>query len=343
MTTSDILREVTEHQIYCRYWISDFKLRKKYISPIRQERNASFNVYEKGGKLLFKDYGGESGDVWKFVQLITHTYSFKDVVDRIAQDFGLSKEKKEFTSSEKKNYWRSQIPFVDFIFRKQYEFVEKEFPNMGMQIDFWTKSGITHDILQEYDTRNLQSFTLITPEGNYKTEAVPFRPLYVYVCNEKEKIYKFYNPKALNKKSKFKTNRSPYDRLFGMDQITSFQDVIAFTAGEKDSLSLFANTKIRGVCTIAESTLPTQEQINWLEENCNFIVVLYDNDVPGVKATNKLIDIYPQVIPVRLSEISLVKDVSDYCEECIKYSKRNELYELIQNTIERHIIQSIAY
>jgi DNA primase len=113
--------------------------------------------------------------------------------------------------------------------------------------------------------------------------------------------------------------------------------------GDRDGLSLFANTGIRPVCACSESTYPNEDQVEDLQSMCNFICVLYDNDDAGRKMTARLLDKYPYFIPINISEITNCNDISDYCEWCLKNEQKNQLTTLINEALERYILQSIAY
>ena len=86
-----ILDKISEIEIFERYLGMNIKLGKAMVSPLRDEKNASFNIYQnETGSVYYKDFGDERGDCFKFVMELFNC-SFPDALKLIASDFGIEK------------------------------------------------------------------------------------------------------------------------------------------------------------------------------------------------------------------------------------------------------------
>ena len=62
VSKENILRLVSEEEIFRHFLGYDFKIGKTYKSPLREDNNPSFNVYYNPyGELRFKDFNGYQG------------------------------------------------------------------------------------------------------------------------------------------------------------------------------------------------------------------------------------------------------------------------------------------
>lgn len=93
ITPEQIRRQKSEFEIFS-FYLSPYtkgrvlKKGQKILSPLRPEKNPSFNIYESKGRWYFKDFGGEQGDVIKLV-MILFNLSFPQALTKIYQDFNL--------------------------------------------------------------------------------------------------------------------------------------------------------------------------------------------------------------------------------------------------------------
>ena len=326
LSKEDILAKVSVHDIQ-RHFAGQYQIDKLYKCPFHNERSASFHFMEKGG-LKYKCFGcGTSGDIFKYIMHI-HACNFKESLALIAKEFLL-----DDSIPEKKKKYKSKAPHVNIGIRKEFMWQERPFPEFGEQIEFWTKYGITRDILSEYDVRNINWYTFKGKAGQtlFK-EARSFDPIFGYFHESKGPV-KFYRPNTIDKKwNKWSGNTMEFD-VWGQRQITKRQEVIIWTAGEKDGLSLYANTGIRGVNSNSESALPPSHKYEEVRSMCNHVFVLYDNDEAGEKSAIRMKLKFGTPI-LNLSTITGEKDISRYYEQLNKSnSYENKIQSLVSDAI----------
>ena len=95
VTTNKKLITSIPEEALVRFYFGDFKIKKKYKSPLRSDKHPSFNwFYTHGGKLYCKDLStGESYSTIDFIKkLFNKTYH--EVVDMILEDFQSNKVSK---------------------------------------------------------------------------------------------------------------------------------------------------------------------------------------------------------------------------------------------------------
>ncbi len=93
ITPEQIRKQKSEYEIFTFYLSPYTKGRvlkngEKFLSPLRVEKNPSFNIYEYNGRWYFKDYGGEQGDVIKLV-MILFNLNFPQALLKIYHDLNL--------------------------------------------------------------------------------------------------------------------------------------------------------------------------------------------------------------------------------------------------------------
>lgn len=87
----DIINEIGEINIF-RYYVPNLKINQVSLSVFRKENHPSFLVYEKEGKIKYKDFGScnYKGDC---IDLVCQLYSLNkhEAIIKIQEDFGLLK------------------------------------------------------------------------------------------------------------------------------------------------------------------------------------------------------------------------------------------------------------
>lgn len=331
-----ILSQISEEDIFQKYF-GQFKLKKMYKSPLRDDDDTpSFNIYKTpSGRLYFKDFGGEFGDCFDFV-CEDQGVDFRGALGIIAQDFQLLNKTDVKVYRGKR---RESIPYVEIVTsRLHFDYRAKPFPYFGQQIDFWAEGGITLEVLEEYNTRNVEWFTYIN-KNNRKIvhRAKLFDPIYAYEYGDG--VVRFYRPKAKDKRLKWAGNTRFCD-IFGLDQIKERVPVCGILAGQKDSMAQWANIGIRAVCTASESTWLTAEAFERIQAKSDKQFVLYDNDPPskqypegqGLHFAKKISKEYG-IPALDYRDITTQKDTFAYFKHIIKTGEREQLSALIYSSV----------
>lgn len=326
MDKEDILNTVSEEEIF-RHFFGEFKLRTLYKSPLRQEKNASFNIYKSATGLRYKDFGGDQGDVFDFI-MKKEGVNFTGALNLITNAFNLGRER----PIKRALKFRSSAPMIDIAVRKRIVWQEKPFPEYGEQISFWEKYGITIDLLKEYNTYNVEWCKFLSNKLKPVTRtAKPFFPIYVYKYDDDPEVLRFYEPKQPKGALKFYGNTRMYD-IFGLNQIKEKVPLAGLVAGQKDAMSVYANTGIRCISLNSETTSLSDDIYQQMLEKADRWFVLYDNDRTGMEEMKKIYKTHKLDI-VDISKITPLNDSSLYFENIIKNEEEQKLTKLIYDTI----------
>jgi hypothetical protein len=314
-----ILHEASEIEIFERYLGVQIKLGRAMVSPLRQEKHPSFNVYqsESNGKIYYKDFGDERGDCFKFVMEL-HGCTFPEALQLVAQDLGIDTSKKEDLSGIRRMAKKIRIPQMHVNPRKVLPYARLEWNELLMTL--WNKGGVRLEVLQEYNTWPVEKIKIPKRDGSgsfilYSKDTDP-----MYCFDYEDGVKKFYRPKAPDKKYKFISNLRKGD-IFGLKQLKDHvqktgkkERLVMICAGQKDCLSLFGNTGIRGIALNSESAGISSEFFVELMQYAENILVCYDNDETGIKHAQKVKDEIgiDNIDLGLLAPANIVNDIFDY-------------------------------
>jgi hypothetical protein len=169
-----ILRSVDDLDIFYKYLGGEIPLGKAIKSPIRDEKNPSFNIYRaKNGRIYYNDFAGSRGDCFDFVKNI-YGVSFPDAVKIIAGDFGIT------SRSRIKRKRIKKIPKLILQKRKEVSYIERA--GDPYEFDYWNQYGIFKHHLDSYlikRAKSVQFGTYEDSENPYVLEHQFGDPLYV--------------------------------------------------------------------------------------------------------------------------------------------------------------------
>lgn len=326
MTKEDILDRVSEEDLF-RHFFGDFKLGKLYKSPLRNEQIPSFNIYKGVTGLRYKDFGGEQGDIFQFI-MEKESVNFTGSLALIVNEFNLDRE----TVVKRVKKYKSKATYVDIAIRKRFVWQAKEWPEFGEQIHFWEKYGITLELLKEYDTYNVEWCKFRSNNDKLVTRtARPFFPIYVYKYDDDPEVLRFYEPKETKGKMKFYGNTRSYD-IFGLKQIKDKVPLAGLVAGQKDALSIYANTGIRCCALPSESAKLTDDHYQQMLEKAERWFILYDNDKTGMRKAQGISEEFKLDL-VNIADITKLNDASLYFEDLLKKQIPEQLTQLIHDSI----------
>lgn len=266
------------------------------INPFYNDTKGSLSINYNNGKYLFNDFGEQSysGDVFDFTGFyynLNPKSELQQILINACKDLGLYRlliEKETKKSGIKELIGREK--FLEF------------------ELDYWASYGISLDILQKF---NVVSVDYLLLSKNFKLFSKKQNPIFAY---KTENCYKVYQP--LSKKYKFNWfPKKKIDTPFGNEQLPENSDLLLITGGEKDVLTL---SSLGFSAITLNSETQTNIEKSLLEELRNrfkTIAVLYDIDETGQKSAEQLASQYGFrviILPKKLSELSLGKDVSDY-------------------------------
>ena len=282
-----------------------------------RDKVPSMFIYQDGGKYKFKDFSsGFQGDQVELVRyLFNYDARFK-ATNRIITDY--------------QEYLKHNAPAVrgPIQFHDKFKVVDFEMRHWNtLDQKYWTQFKIGSSILSQYNVVPLEFFTMSKTEIDDSVTSYRFsRPyVYGYFRNDGE-LYKIYMPKIPEKKFIKIQNYTQ-----GMDQLQYDSKYLLIVSSLKDLLS-FKKLGIGNIECIApdsENTMIGESVINKLREKYSKIIVLFDNDEPGIKAAQRYQDKYniPHVI------LDMSKDLSDSVRDHGIEPVRDKLLSLLKQTV----------
>jgi len=337
----DVLSKISEYDIF-RYYIGrDFKLGVAMLSPFREEKHASFNVFMSDkGKMLFKDFGYASekesiGDCFDLVKRI-YNVNFHEAVNIIKSDFNLQENKIE-----------RRTKYSEIIIKK--EPIEKQQP-VNFEVDYHDKK-ISFEILlaffKDYTIGSISSFIYSLIEKDYIRTASHIRfvsrqnhnieikhkkdsPIFVYKYNN-EKV-RFYRP---NQKRLKHFGNIPGDEFFLQNyyEVCDKVDFFIITGGQKDAITLnVLMSNSFATCNGSESSeinynYITDQYISGKLTNDN-VIVFYDDDKVGLKNSIKISKMlgckyvdFAKLKETILEKVLTVECIDDYFDDKTRLSE----------------------
>ena len=312
LTKELILEKVSEEAIFEHYGVPIKK--GLFCSKLRQDHKPTVGFYRnKRGRLIIKDFGSDfSGDCFAYVMALFNV-SYYMALQIVANDFGIierpdlkvnkPKIKPTGTKFEEQKSAIIQVQTREF---KQSE------------LDWWGRYGISKSTLTNYrvypiDAVWLNGYLFYTNTSN--------QPVFGYFGGIKDGIeqWRIYWPKR--KIGRFISNWKS-TQIQGVNMMPTQGDYIVITKSLKDVMCLH-EFGIPAIAPCSENLFLTETQYNRIKEHFHRIYILYDNDLPGVKATNKIHKQFPEVRCLLLNRKD-AKDFSDY-RKVFGYKKTLEL------------------
>jgi len=274
ITKDGILEYSTE--IFRYYFQSDFIEGKYYLSPLRKEKGASFNIYmnRRKGYLVYKDWGGTFGNAIDFVMRLNNM-EFAKAMIQIVDDLRLP-----FATSVKE--FKEPIKFQRKIISRK---ISKLLPNLIGTIDnpiydetdinYWSRMFIPVSYLPYHNIYSINSYII----GNIEIRREINKPIYIFIEIYKSKLYyKLYAPKG-NHKNKWKSTMTHVasNIYHNIKKIPKYGNLLIITKSVKDNviLSYLGYNVISGQ---GEEIPLNAELINKLKKRYKKIILFYDND-----------------------------------------------------------------
>ena len=308
ITKELILRHVSEETLMEHYLGLPVK-KGMYRSPLREDKEPTCSFdRDKYGRLIFKDFNGSFyGDAFEVVKAMYHV-PYYEALNIIANDFGiieiprLQKHEKiiEYSNTRFEESGTSNI---------QIEIK----PFSEAELNWWASFGITPEILKQYNVYSCKSVFL---NGSYLTSSSDSDYIFAYYRGKIDGIdyFRIYFP--MRTKYRFLSNWTA-NMLQGAKQLPLYGDLLVITKSMKDVMTL-RSFGINAIAPISETLFLTEEQWEKVKKRFKKVVLLYDNDLPGIKNMNKIrkrFGIDCIWIPRKYS-----KDISDFRK---KYGRKN--------------------
>ncbi|WP_455538346.1 DNA primase [Terrisporobacter sp.] len=329
------------------------------LCPFHSEKTGSFHVNQK--KQIYKCFGcGEGGDVINFIMKIENL-DFIDAVKLLAEKNGiefktnLSKADKEKMESIKlmqdihlqsarfyfSNLTKSKNAGYDYLKRRGLS--DKIIKKFGLGYSLYSWHSLMDYLLSiGYEKKDLVKSGLVTHKENDDKYYDRFRnrvmfPIFDYrgnVIGFGGRVLDDSLPKYLNSPDSLLFNKR--FNLYGLNYAKKsiINDTLILVEGYMDLISLYEHGIENVVATLG--TALTDEQGKLIKRYASTVVISYDSDEAGVKATLRAIDILrKQNINVKILNLKDCKDPDDF----IKQYKKEGFLQAIEDSVSHIVFQ----
>lgn len=322
LTKEDILKHLTQEEIYSFYIGTEIKSGTRINSPLREDFVPSFSLfYHKTNRnsLMYYDFATkDSGDVVVFVSKLFGITYYQALV-KIAYDFNLT-----------------GLNLVNDATRKHYQTIKKVVQKDQVSIGikrrnwkvrdkkFWSQFGISKETLIKY---NVYPISYVFFNGNaYKADYLA----YAYVeFKDNIPTYKIYQP--MNKEFKW-INNANYSIHQGYVQLPDKGELLIITKSYKDLMSIHDVCGIPAIGLQSESVMMKDSVMEEYKSRFEKVVCLFDNDKAGVELSKQFSEHF-NVPYFLMPEIKNVTDFSDLVKARGEDFARNTLNKKLKETI----------
>jgi len=312
----NILALINSYDIFKKYIVGFVDVGRAFKSELRADKKPTCVVFKGNTDLLYKDYAVTGAlNCFSYV-MQRYSCNYFEALEIVNRDFALD------LVSDMPSY--EYTPTASTIYNVDISKIETTPADIKIRArkwnnfdkEFWnTQYELTVKELEVGRVYPLDAFWL----NNMYFRADSTAYGYYQGFRDGRELWKIYQP--YNVKAKFFTNIGP-DDYQGYDQLPETGDRLIITKSYKDVLVL-RRLGIPAINPPSESSTIKQEFYDALLLRFKKVVLLFDNDTPGIKSAiklNSLIGIPYFILPQD------TKDCADYVK---KYN-----YELLTNYID---------
>ncbi len=318
LNKEEILKRVSYWSLWS-YYIHGVELRKKFLSPLRTEKDPSATLFiAYDGSILLKDFKLGVYTIWTFLKE-KYNLTYQEVLLTINNDFDLKLTSKKLIK-----------PTMNFYGIEQKIKIHKDNPDTKISIkkrewnqydkEYWGQYCLDLEFLTKRHVIPLQNFW-VNDKLVYWYNA--YNPSYCYDF-KKDKKRKIYSP--YSKEYKFCRNVNN-DVWQGEEFLPWVDEILIITKSYKDVLVL-EKLGYNSVAPQSESICFDDIKMSTYKKRFKTIYLLYDNDETGKKYSKINCDKH-DLIPIFIPEESSCKDTSDY----IKSNGKSKTINLINTLI----------
>ena len=295
-----------------REWVFEYYLNlKEKLTGQNVKILSAFNSNDKvpsmfvyfdlgSGEYKFKDFSsGKQGDHINLVMDLFSLPSYSHAIERVIHDYELYIKD------------NSIIPLIEHQIHDKFKVVDYEIRHWtNLDQAYWTGFKIGSKLLDYYNVSPLEFFTMEKTELDGTVTSIKFDKKYVYGYFRKDgSLYKIYMPKTPDKKFIKVENY-----IQGTDQLVPRKDDTLFITSSLKDLMCFVKLGISGTQGIApdsENSIISTTAIGMLKSRFRKVIVLFDNDDPGIAAAQK----YKERYGFDYIVLDMEKDLSDSVKE----------------------------
>ena len=319
ITKELILSRFSEEQLM-EYYLHIPVKKGLFRSPLRRDKQPTCSFYRnKSGTLIFKDFAtGQHLNIFNVVQSIFRCDYFESL-RIIANDFGIVRDNALHKNPGKINLNPIKIKDKEI---SKIQIEVQEFTDS--ELKWWGRYGISKDILKRFDVYSCKHVFL---NDQLFAESQQHCPIFGYYGKKYQglELWRCYFPKRTS--FRFITNW-PSKKIQGYDQLPKKGKLLVITKSMKDSMCLYS-CGITACAPNSENLFIPDKVLEDLKNRFENIVVLYDNDRPGLYNMAKIRKEHPELTYVFIPKRYGSKDISDFYKD----HGRKETLNLIKTFI----------
>ena len=319
ITKKLILSRFSEEQLM-EYYLHIPVKKGLFRSPLRRDKQPTCSFYRnKSGTLIFKDFAtGQHLNVFDVVQSIFRCDYFESL-RIIANDFGIVQDNTLHKNPGKINLNPIKIKDKEI---SKIQIEVQEFTDS--ELKWWGKYGISKDILKRFDVYSCKHVFL---NDQLFAKSQQHCPIFGYYGKKYQglELWRCYFPKRTS--FRFITNW-PSKKIQGYVQLPKKGKLLVITKSMKDSMCLYS-CGITACAPNSENLFIPDKVLEDLKNRFENIVVLYDNDKPGLYNMAKIRKEHPELTYVFIPKRYGSKDISDFYKD----HGRKETLNLIKTFI----------
>lgn len=301
--TKEYLLERYSEETYFEYYLGIPVTKKLVCSPIRKDNHPTCSFYRNHkGELIFKDFGANMS--FNFIGLVMELFNLKyhAAINKIAIDFGLKKQQnhtyKRIDIKESVNKFVDNGPTIIQICKQDFK---KE------ELEWWKGFGITEKILNDY---HVYSCKYVFLNGVPRIESTTNHFVFGYYFGKQEgrELWKIYMP--MRDSFRFLNNLDS-SVLQGYNQIPKEGPLLVITKSMKDVM-VMNGLGIPAIAPNSENLFLTKEALEKLKQRFKYIVVFYDNDIPGIRNMRKIKKEFPELNYFYIPRKYNAKDTAEF-------------------------------
>lgn len=324
----------------------------KGLCPFHSEKTPSFIVSED--KQLFHCFGcGAAGNAIQFVMRIENL-DFLDAVDSLADQYNIPIEQYKYSKAGNNNTTsRDEKTHLLDVMRNSALYFYKNLGQESNALEYLNRRGLTPEVIKKFglgyakdqwdglinsfnsdELKALEQVGLIIKRKDRSGFYDRFRHRIIFpIIDVRGKVIGFGGrvmddslPKYLNSPETVLFNKSKtlYGLNLAKNHIEACQDTIIVTEGYMDVIALHNAGVPNAVATLG--TALTKEHGKLLDRYGKTVVICYDSDEAGIKATLRSIEVLKDIkAKVKVLQLGEGLDPDDYIK---KYGKTKFLVEL---------------
>ena len=264
----------------------------------------------------FKDFSsGNQGDSIELVKALFNMPTRGHATYKILEDYQIYIK-------------NNTIAVVDIFYHDKYKVVDYEMRHWtNFDQTYWMGYKIGSKMLDRYNVIPLSFFTMSKLDLDGAEISYTFRKNYVYGYFRNDgSLYKIYMPKNTDKKFIKVENY-----IQGTDQLRHDCKYLLITSSLKDLMAFnkLGISNIEAIAPDSENTMIGEKAIGELKPHYEKIIVLFDNDEPGIKAAQRYKDKYG----FNTILLPMEKDLSDSVKEHGVDKVREILFPLLKQAL----------